>query len=89
MPVLRFLLRLSLGPPALLFFVFVIVIAGFVAHRRDIKTTDLAPQTIAWTMLAVALSAYEHWLSDESVPLPTALGNAFDLVGAGLNGLDP
>jgi mycofactocin system transcriptional regulator len=64
------------------------VIAGFVARRSDCKTTDLLPQTVAWTMLGVALSAYEHWLSDESVPLPTALGNAFDVVGAGLERLD-
>ena len=63
------------------------VIAGFVARRLDCKTTDLVPQTVAWTMLGVALSAYEHWLSDESVPLPVALGNAFDAVGAGLDGL--
>lgn len=63
------------------------VIAGFAARRLDCKTTDLAPQTVAWTMLGVALSAYEHWLSDESVPLPVALGNAFDVVGAGLDGL--
>jgi len=60
------------------------VIAGFVARRSDCKTTDLLPQTVAWTMLGVALSAYEHWLSDESVPLPVALGNAFDVIGAGL-----
>ena len=60
------------------------VIAGFVARRSACKTTDLLPQTVAWTMLGVALSAYEHWLSDESVPLPVALGNAFDVVGAGL-----
>ncbi len=64
------------------------VIAGFVARRTDGKTTDLLPQTVAWTMLGVALGAYEHWLADESVPLPVALGNAFDVVGAGLNGLD-
>ncbi|WP_165607474.1 mycofactocin system transcriptional regulator [Mycobacterium mantenii] len=64
------------------------VIAGFVARRLDCKTTDLLPQTVAWTMLGVALSAYEHWLSDESVPLPVALGNAFDVVRAGLDGLD-
>ena len=57
------------------------------AHRLGVKTTDLLPQTVAWTMLGVALSAYEHWLSDESVPLPTALGNAFDVVGAGLERL--
>lgn len=64
------------------------VIAAFVARRSSAKTTDLLPQTVAWTLLGVALSAYEHWLSDESVPLPTALGNAFDVVGAGLMGLD-
>jgi mycofactocin system transcriptional regulator len=65
------------------------VIAGFVARRSDCKPNDLLPQTVAWTMLAVALSAYEHWLSDESVTLPTALGNAFDVVGAGLERLAP
>ncbi|CPR11914.1 TetR family transcriptional regulator [Mycobacterium bohemicum DSM 44277] len=64
------------------------VVAGFVARRTEGKTTDLLPQTVAWTMLGVALSAYEHWLADESVPLPVALGIAFDVVGAGLNGLD-
>jgi len=64
------------------------VMAGFVAHRLGVKTTDPLPQTVAWTMLGVALSAYEHWLSDESVPLPAALGNAFDVVGAGLERLD-
>ncbi len=62
------------------------VIAGFVARRSGVQATDLLPQTVAWTMLGVALSAYEHWLGDESVPLPRALGNAFDVVGAGLNG---
>jgi mycofactocin system transcriptional regulator len=63
------------------------VMAGFVASRLGVKTTDPLPQTVAWTMLGVALSAYEQWLSDESVTLPEALGNAFDVVGAGLNGL--
>ncbi|MGO9156942.1 mycofactocin system transcriptional regulator [Mycobacterium sp.] len=63
------------------------VMAGFVAGRLGVKTIDPLPQTVAWTMLGVALSAYEQWLSDESVTLPEALGNAFDVVGAGLNGL--
>ena len=65
-----------------------VVIAGFVAHRLSVKTTDPLPQTVAWTMLGVALSAYEHWLGNESVTLPEALGNAFDVVGAGLERLD-
>ncbi len=63
------------------------VMAGFVARRLGGKTTDPLPQTVAWTMLGVALSAYEQWLGDESVTLPEALGNAFDVVGTGLNGL--
>jgi mycofactocin system transcriptional regulator len=64
------------------------VMAGFVAARLGVKTTDPLPATVAWTMLGVALSAYEQWLSDESVTLPEALGNAFDVVGAGLDRLD-
>ena len=46
------------------------------------------PQTVAWTMLGVALSAYEHWLADESVSLLRALGDAFDTVSEGLKTLD-
>ena len=49
---------------------------------------DLQPQTVAWMMLGVALSAYEHWLDDESVSLPQALGDAFDVVRAGLDDID-
>ena len=64
------------------------VVAAFVARRLDSKPEDLVPQTIAWTMLAVALSAYEHWLADESVSLATALGDAFDTVSDGLFALD-
>ncbi len=64
------------------------VIAGFVARRIGVKTTDLRPQTVAWMMLGVALSAYEHWLDDESVSLPEALGGAFDVVRTALEELD-
>ena len=64
------------------------VMAGFVARRLGVRTSNPLPQTVAWTMLGVALSAYEHWLGDESVTLPEALASAFDIVGAGLNGLD-
>jgi hypothetical protein len=39
-------------------------------------------------MLGAALSAYEHWLADESVPLMQALGDAFDTVSGGLSALD-
>ena len=64
------------------------VITGFVARRSGGKVADLLPQTVAWMLLGVALSAYEHWLDDESVSLPKALGDAFDVVRAGLDDLD-
>jgi hypothetical protein len=64
------------------------VVAAFVAKRLDAKVEDLVPQTVAWTMLGVALSAYEHWLADESVSLAQALGDAFDTVSDGLSALD-
>ncbi|MBV9089837.1 MAG: mycofactocin system transcriptional regulator [Mycobacteriaceae bacterium] len=59
------------------------VIAGFVARRCGRDVDDLVPQTVAWAMLGVALSAYEHWLADESVSLTQALGEAFDVVRPG------
>jgi len=59
------------------------VIAEFVATRYGSKPGDLVPQTVAWSMLAVALSAYEHWLADETVSLTEALGAAFDVVRPG------
>ncbi|MGC2653221.1 MAG: mycofactocin system transcriptional regulator [Mycobacterium sp.] len=61
------------------------VVAEFVARRSGIHTTDLLPQTVAWLMLGVALSAYEHWLADESVSLPQSLADAFDVIGGGLD----
>ncbi len=64
------------------------VVAAFVARRLGGKASDLVPQTVAWTMLGVALSAYEHWLADESVSLAEALGDAFDTVSDGLAVLD-
>ncbi len=51
------------------------------------QPTDLLPQTVAWTMLGVALSAYGHWLADESVSLPEAIVDAFDAVAGGLGDL--
>ncbi|MDX1888251.1 mycofactocin system transcriptional regulator [Mycolicibacterium sp. 050158] len=64
------------------------VVANFVANRLGLEPADLIPQTTAWTMLGVALSAYENWLADESVSLQTALGEAFDTVSAGIAALD-
>ena len=62
------------------------VVGDFVARRTGAQTTDLVPQTIGWTMLGVALSAYEYWLADtrSAVSLPQAMGEAFDAVADGL-----
>ena len=60
------------------------VVAGFVARRTGAEPADLAPQTIAWLMLGVALAAYQHWLADDSMPLPRALAEAFDTMADGL-----
>lgn len=63
------------------------VVAAFVARRLGVKAGDLVPQTVAWTMLGVALSAYEHWLGDESASLAQELNDAFDTVSDGLGAL--
>ncbi len=60
------------------------VIAEFVARRAGLDSSDLRPQTVAWMMLGVALSAYERWLGDESLALPQVLGEAFDAIRGGL-----
>lgn len=63
------------------------VVATFVARRLGAEVGDLVPQTVAWTMLGVALSAYEHWLGDESASLMQELNAAFDTVSDGLGTL--
>ena len=63
------------------------VVAEYVARRRGEEPDGLVPQTAAWTLLGVALTAYEHWLTDESVSLERLLGDSFDVVGRGLHTL--
>jgi mycofactocin system transcriptional regulator len=63
------------------------VVSAFVARRLGVNAGALVPQTVAWTMLGAALSAYEHWLADESVSLAQALDSAFDTVSDGLRAL--
>ena len=60
------------------------VVAHFVGRRLGAHVGDLVPQTVAWSMLGVALAAYEFWLAHENVPLREAMGEAFDTVAAGL-----
>lgn len=40
------------------------VVADHVARHLDLPSSDLIPQTIAWTCLGVCLAAYEQWLAD-------------------------
>jgi mycofactocin system transcriptional regulator len=63
------------------------VVSAFVARRLGVNAGALVPQTVAWTMLGAALSAYEHWLADESVSFAQALNSAFDTVSDGLRAL--
>lgn len=65
------------------------VIAAYVAERIGAATGDLMPQTVGWLMLGVALSAYEHWLADESVALADAIAAAFEVARPGLEALTP
>lgn len=60
------------------------VVAGYVARRTGTGPEDLVPQTVAWLMLGVALSAYQYWLAHNDVQLRHALGDAFDAVAHGL-----
>ncbi|BCI51820.1 putative mycofactocin biosynthesis transcriptional regulator MftR [Mycolicibacterium litorale] len=63
------------------------VVAEFVARRLGVQAQELVPQTVAWTMLGVALSAYERWLADDAASLAQLLGDAFDTVRDGLGAL--
>ncbi|WP_166902597.1 mycofactocin system transcriptional regulator [Mycobacterium sp. DL440] len=65
------------------------VIATYVAHRIGTTPGDLMPQTVGWLMLGVALSAYEHWLADESVALADAIARAFEVARPGVEALAP
>ncbi|MEV0671127.1 mycofactocin system transcriptional regulator [Mycobacterium sp. NPDC050441] len=65
------------------------VIATYVAQRIGATPGDLMPQTVGWLMLGVALSAYEHWLADESVALADAIAQAFEVARPGVEALAP
>ena len=52
------------------------VIAYFVANRLDLDPDDLLPRTAGHVSLALALSAYEQWLEDDSVSLDALLSQS-------------
>ena len=54
------------------------VVARFVAARRGEAPTDLVPSLAGRVSLAVALSAYEQWLSRDSAQLEDLISEAAD-----------
>ncbi|MBH0123390.1 mycofactocin system transcriptional regulator [Rhodococcus sp. NPDC003382] len=61
------------------------VIAEFVAARTGASADDHFPRTVAYLMLAVAVSAYEQWLADDSAELPDLLASGMRTLYSGLN----
>lgn len=55
-------------------------VAEFVARRLGTGADALAPQTIAWGVLAASLAAYEQWLNDGD-DLGGHLTAAFSMLG--------
>jgi hypothetical protein len=58
------------------------VIARFVAERTGLESTDLLPAAAGRVTLALSLSAYEQWLTDDDSSLPDLLAAAFDALAS-------
>ena len=80
-------MRLLLGTPALLahselrYAAWRSVVADFVAERLGQAPDDLLPVLAGRIALAVAISAYEQWLADDSTTLLDLIGEAADGIG--------
>ena len=61
-------------------------VAVYVASKMACEPEDHMPQTIAWMLLGVALSAYEQWLSDDSLDLQELLVDGARALESGLGG---
>ena len=62
------------------------VIAEYVAARTDSSPTDHFPRTVGWMVLGVAMSAYEQWLTDETLELAQLLSDGTRSLYLGLDG---
>jgi TetR/AcrR family transcriptional regulator, regulator of mycofactocin system len=84
-------MRLLLGVPALQAHSMLMytgwrdVVAEFVASRTGTRPGDHLPQTVAWTLLATALAAYEQWLADPDSDLDELLTRGTRVLSDGLN----
>jgi mycofactocin system transcriptional regulator len=56
------------------------VVAEFAAARLGVPEDSLQPQAIAWTYLAVSLSAYEQWLKHDDADLAVLLDSAIRML---------
>jgi len=56
------------------------VVAEFAAERLGVPEDSLQPQAIAWTYLAVSLSAYEQWLKHDDADLIALLDSAIRML---------
>nr|WP_296765953.1 mycofactocin system transcriptional regulator [Rhodococcus sp. (in: high G+C Gram-positive bacteria)] len=63
-----------------------LVIAQYVAARTDSDPNDHFPRTVGWMVLGVAMSAYEQWLTDETLELADLLSQGTRALYAGLDG---
>lgn len=52
------------------------VISDYVARRTGASPDDLLPRVAGQVSLALALSAYDAWLADDSTPVPTLIDRA-------------
>lgn len=53
------------------------VIAEYAAGRLGVDPDELEPQALAWTLLALSLSAYEQWLRHDGADLGRLIDDAF------------
>lgn len=53
------------------------VIADYVAARHGLRPDDLLPRTVGHISLALALTAYEAWLADDTADLPALIDATF------------
>lgn len=61
------------------------VVAEYAAARLGVAQDSLVPQTIAWTLLGVALSAYEQWLKDDDADLAELMSRSLDVLDRGFD----
>ncbi|MEW2014402.1 mycofactocin system transcriptional regulator [Rhodococcus sp. NPDC076796] len=83
-------MTLILGNPALQSYSMVMyegwrqVIAEYVAARTDSEPGDHFPRTVGWMVLGVAISAYEQWLTDDTLDLAELLTAGITPLHSGL-----